>query len=95
MDQKEHENNEYFCCFKLKQWLFVIATIWLMAFVASLTLGEALLSASIAIVVLPMLLLVVLPENRLARTLNFLIQGVIFICLCITVVSTALVIYLD
>ena len=40
-------------------------------------------------------LILVLPGNKFVRTLNWLLQVLLFVCLVVTLVSTAIVIYID
>ena len=72
-----------------------VGVLWSVIFSASLILGQ-LQIASLAVIVLFFLsLILILPGNKFVRTLNWLLQLLLCICLIITLVSTAIVIYID
>ena len=79
----------------LKSWIVSIAVIWVLGFVTSIGTGHVVFALLTAIILLFMLLMAILPQNRVARTINYLIHLLILISLALTIMSTAIVIYLD
>mmetsp|Transcript_7085 Transcript_7085/g.8187 ORF Transcript_7085/g.8187 Transcript_7085/m.8187 type:complete len:92 (-) Transcript_7085:320-595(-) len=57
-------------------------------------LGQLEIASVAAIVLLTMSLILLLPTNRFVRTLNWLLQVFLLICLATCLICTALVIYL-